>query len=49
MYCDKCFVDLEKEDYKEWCPNRPKDYDVQDFLKDLFKTNNENNEMRNPE
>ena len=34
-YCDKCFVDLENEVHKEWCPYHN---DLPEFLKDIFKT-----------
>lgn len=45
-YCDKCFVDTEKEEHRPWCPNKPKDFMsmFQDIIKDENK--NENNSER---
>jgi hypothetical protein len=36
-YCDKCFVDLEKEEHKDWCPKKEKTMDLPEGFEELFK------------
>ena len=35
MYCKKCFVNLDKENHKEWCPEKSIFGDVK--MDDIFK------------
>ena len=36
MFCEKCFVLVEKEPHKPWCPEKKDEVDVPEALKDLF-------------
>jgi len=46
-YCEICFVDTEKEEHKDWCPNKPQD--SVEFLKDMFGFNENKNDERRKE
>jgi len=39
-HCDKCFVNLDKEEHKEWCPYHKKDTTV-DSIREMFGMDNE--------
>ena len=47
-YCDKCFVDTDKEQHKDWCPNKPSDFMsmFQDIVNPKDKNKNEDDSKR---
>lgn len=43
-YCDKCFVNTDKEQHKDWCPNKPQELEDMfgGVFKDIFNTKDKN-------
>lgn len=40
-FCDKCFVDTDKEQHKDWCPNKS---DFMSMFRDIFNKDKNKNE-----
>ena len=45
-YCDKCFVNTDKEQHKDWCPNKPQELEDMfgGVFKDIFNKDKNKNE-----
>lgn len=46
-FCDKCFVDIDKEQHKDWCPNKSDFMSMfQDIVNPKDKNKNEDDSKR---